>query len=54
MDRRVDGSTIAKYQNSKREKIDLDGDGTYGGKLWIQSKGISVLKSGPRAWEVFR
>ena len=44
-------SPIARYQNFKREKIDLDGDGKLDGyKLWIQSKGI--FSGGARAWAV--
>jgi len=46
------GSPIARYQNFKREKIDLDGDGKLDGyKLWIQStKGNRDGKA--KAWEV--
>ena len=45
------GSSIARYQNFKREKIDLDGDGKLDGyKLWIQSK--SIFPGRARAWEV--
>jgi hypothetical protein len=45
------GSPIARYQNFKREKIDLDGDGKLDGyKLWIQSTSISYGRA--RAWEV--
>ena len=45
------GSIISRYQNFKREKIDLDGDGKLDGyKLWIQSKGVSSGRA--RAWEV--
>ena len=45
------GSPIARYQNFKREKIDLDGDGKLDGyKLWIQSTNTSYGRA--RAWEV--
>ena len=46
------GSPIARYQNFKREKIDLDGDGKLDGyKLWIQS--LRGNRDGEaRAWEV--
>jgi hypothetical protein len=45
------GSPIARYQNFKREKIDLDGDGKLDGyKLWIQSTSTSNGRA--RAWEV--
>ena len=45
------GSTRSRYQNFKREKIDLDGDGKLDGyKLWIQSTSTSYGRA--RAWEV--
>jgi len=46
------GSPIARYQNFKREKIDLDGDGKIDGyKLWIQS--LKGNRDGEaRTWEV--
>jgi hypothetical protein len=45
------GSPNARYQNFKREKIDLDGDGKLDGyKLWIQSTNTSYGRA--RAWEV--
>ena len=45
------GSIISRYQNFKREKIDLDGDGKLDGyKLWIQSTSTSYGRA--RAWEV--
>lgn len=47
------GSIISRYQNFKREKIDLDGDGKLDGyKLWIQSNSVSSGRA--RAWEVTR
>ena len=45
------GSPFLRYQNFKREKVDLDGDGKLDGyKLWIQSKSFSYGRA--RAWEV--
>ena len=45
------GSPIARYQNFKREKIDLDGDGKIDGyKLWVQT--TNHIQGEARAWEV--
>ena len=45
------GSPISRYQNFKREKIDLDGDGKIDGyKLWVQTK--NHIPGETRAWEV--
>ena len=48
------GSPSARYQNFKKEKIDIDGDGKIDGyKLWQQSKNSGFAISLPiRAWEV--
>ncbi len=45
------GDPLLMYNNFKREKIDLDGDGKFDGyKLWIQSN--RIYRGGAMAWEV--